>query len=197
MRIGSVNMDNYQDLLRIFSDSKRERLNNIKERVRGESGSWDRTLSLWSGIQGPMGRSMTAAEFDAALAAKNPNHIKGLVTEGTNVPPARMLDLPEHMVQGVKDLARLQYAQILSGVSERRMQHGDEFGMLQRSFVRELPQQDRLDAMYTMNRIFQNERQRIEGAIQDAVPNWRRGMRVSDEIATAILNGGGGYNSTI
>jgi len=83
-----------------------------------------------------MGRSMTAAEFDATLAAKNPHHIKGLVTEGTNIPPARMLELPKHMVQDVKDLARLQYAQIFSGANERRMQHGDEFGMLQRSFVR-------------------------------------------------------------
>jgi len=190
-------MDNYRDFMRMFSSDKRERLDNIKGRVRSESGNWDSTLSLWPSIQGPMGRSMTAAEFDAALAAKNPNHIKGLVTEGTNIPPARMLDLPEHMVQGVKDLVRLQYAQIISGASERRMQHGDEFGMLQRSFVRELPKQDRLNAMYTMNRIFQNERQRIESAVQNAVPNWQRGMRVPSEIATAILNGGGGLNAQI
>jgi len=46
--------------------------------------------------------------------------------------------------------------------------------------------------MYTMNRIFQNERQHIESAVQDAIPNWQRGMRVPDEVASAILNGGGG-----
>jgi len=192
MRIGSVNMNNYRDMMRIFSDSKRDRLNGIKERVRNESGKFDMSILSWQGTQGPLGRSMTVAEFDAARAARDPNHIKGLSTFGNDVPPARMIDLPEHMVQGIKDMARLQYAQILSGASERRMQHGDELGMLQRSFVRELPQQDRLNAMYTMNRIFQDERLRIESAVQDAIPNWQRGMRVSNEIATAILNGAGG-----
>ena len=61
-----------------------------------------------------------------------------------------------------------------------------------REVLLELPKQDRLNAMYTMNRIFQNERQHIESAVQDAIPNWQRGMRVPDEVASAILNGGGG-----
>jgi hypothetical protein len=196
MRIGSVTMDNYQDLMRLFDSAKQGRLGDIKQRVRTESGNWDFTLSLWSQVQGPIGRGMTNAEFDAQLAAMNPNHIKGLVM-GSDTPPGRTIALPDHMVQGIKDLARLQYAQIFNGVSERRMQHGDELGMLERSFVRELPKRDRLDAMFTMNQIFQNERQLIESAVRQAIPNWQRGMRVPEEIKAAILSGNGGFDATV
>ena len=203
MRIGSVTMDNYQDLLRLFSDAKQGRLTDIKQRVRTESGHWDFSIfNAQQRVQGPMGRSMTAAEWDDALAAWDPNHIRGLVTvSGVNgvggPPPSRMISLPDHMTQGIKDLARLQYAQIFSGASENRMRHGDELGMLTRSFVRELPEHQRRDAMFTMNQIFQDEKQRIETAVRQAIPNWQRGMRVPEEIKITILSGKGGFDSTI
>ena len=197
MRIGSVTMENYREMMRIFDTNKQSRLGDIKNRVRSESGKWDH--QLFSGIRqqvrGPMGRSMTVREWDDALSALDPNHIRGLGTSsGVNgvggPPPPRMLNLPDHMVQGIQDLARLQFAQIFSGASDRRMQHGDELGMLNRSFVREFAEHDRLDAMYSFNRVFQNERLRIESEIQRAMPNWQRGMRVPAEIQAAILNGG-------
>jgi len=203
MRIGSVTMDNYKDLLRLFSDAKQGRLTDIKQRVRTESGNWDFSLfNVQQRVQGPMGRSMTAAEWDNAMAALDPNHIKGLVTvSGVNgvggPPPPRMINLPEHMVQGIQDLVRLQHAQLFSGAREGSMKHADEMGMLQRSFVRDIPQQDRLDAMFTMHRIAQAERLRIESAVKQAMPNWQRGMRVPEDIKTAILSGKGGFDTTI
>jgi hypothetical protein len=185
-------MDNYREMMRIFTNENQSRLADVKQRVRSESGHWQGSVMSWEGTPGPIGgRMMTAAEWDAALAARDPNHIKGLVTVGTDVPSGRMIDLPEHMVQGVQDLVRLQFAQILSG-ERLRNNHGDEIAMLQRSFLREIPVQDRRNAMFTMSQIDQAERQRIESAVREAVPGWQRGMRVSSEIIASILNGGGG-----
>jgi len=197
MRIGNVNMENYRDMMRIFSDDKRHRLSGIKERVRSESGKFQQSIMSWQGTPSPMGRSMTIEEIDAMRAARDPNHIKGLGTSGNNVPPARMIDLPEHMTQGIKDMVRFQFTQNFGGAGPMSVRHGDEMGMLMRSFVREIPQQDRLNAMFTMHRIAVAEAHRIDNAVRDVVPNWSQGQRVSTEIMASVLNGGGGRDMLV
>ena len=68
--------------------------------------------------------------------------------------------------------------------------------MLMHSFLRELPEQDRLAANWTMQQIRFEETERIQNAIRQAVPNWQIGQRVPDEILSPILNGAGVFNTT-
>ena len=61
-----------------------------------------------------------------------------------------------------------------------------------------VPVQDRQAAIHTMNTIFLDETRRIQSAVQQAVPTWVAGQRVSNDILNPILNGhGGNLNMTV
>ncbi|MCL1986947.1 MAG: hypothetical protein FWG64_03125 [Firmicutes bacterium] len=194
MRIGSVGTDNYQDMLKIFSDSQRQRIAGLRERSRTEAGKWDASLAKWPLARNPFGRSMTTVEFDDIMSALDPNWIRGM-GRGENSPPPREIALSEDMIQGVQDMVRFHFSQNFGG-SRNSVKFGDEFGMLSRSFVREFAEQDRLDASFSIGMTWRREFDRITDAVRDAVPGWTWGQHVPSNILQSILNGGGTVDTT-
>ncbi|MCL1986948.1 MAG: hypothetical protein FWG64_03130 [Firmicutes bacterium] len=194
MRIGSVGTDNYQDMLKIFSDSQRQRIAGLRERSRTEAGKWESSLASFPLARNPFGRHLTPAEHDDIMSSVDPNWLRGMVM-GENPTPPREIALPEHMVQGVQDLVRFHFSQNFGG-SRNSVQFGDEFGMLSRSFMREFAEQDRLNASYSVSMTWRREIDRISNAVRDAVPGWTWGQPVSSNILQSILNGGGTVDTT-
>ena len=194
MQISNVGVSNYQDMLRLFSPEKRERINTLKSVISGETSKFSSHMSKQNG-RPLLGSNPTAEEFDAWLAWGNPNHIKGLAGVGDEPFDKRIIRLPEHMEQGIKDLVRAQFARDFGGNGRPGTQNaGDELGMLQRHFFRQMDVGDRQAGAYTMTQMSARENQRIVSEVRRAVPDWRPGMTVPDYILAPILNGTSGQH---
>ena len=186
--------DNYEQVLRLFSDYKRGRINEVNARIEGERAINPGVVgNLWT--PGPNDTSLIGLSSDDVASRLNPNHIRGMVTYHGQTRENRIIDLPSHIDEGLRTHVREEFARHFNGMVSG---HGNRTGLLMQSFVREIPENDRLNANWTMHQIMRDEHARIESAIREAMPNWQRGWRVPDEILRPILNGhGGNFNATV
>jgi len=182
--------DNHDLIRRLFSDYKQGRIRDMNARIEGETAISPRAnLHTLSGGHTPF------ASWDDAMSEMNPNHIRGLVTvQGGPGPDHRMIDLPDHMREAMITFAREDFTRNFGG-SRDSVNSGERQTMLQHSFLRELPEQDRQAANWTLQQIRFDESERIHNAVRQALPNWQIGQRVPDNILTPILNGAGGFSA--
>jgi len=182
--------DNYEQVLRLFSSNNQGRINEMNTRINGERAISPSIVGdTWR--PGPNDTSLIGLSFDDVSSRMNPNHIRGM--DATNRPDWRqIIDLPDYMVEAMQTLAREQFARNFNGLASWR--DGERQALLQQSFLRELPEQDRLAANWTLQQINLAESMRIESAVREAIPGWQLGQRVPDEILSSILNGTGRYN---
>lgn len=185
MRI-SGNNENLEQLLMLFSSENSARIRDMNARIRGEEAVTARGRGPLTG----RGYDLTAS-FDDIMSARNPNHIRGL--DVTNGMDRRIIDLPDYVHDAIIAFSREQFTRGL-GMADWR--DGERFTMLRHSFLRDIPEQDRQAALYTMDNIFRTENRRQEAAIREAMPNWMPGQRVPDEILRPILNGHGSFSVT-
>ena len=166
----------------------------MNARIAGEAAISPRTNIGAQRRFAPGDTSMMGLSTDEAFAMLNPNHIKGLVTYHGQQPDRRILDLPDHMREAMITFAREDFTRNFGG-SRDSVRSGERQTMLQHSFLRELPIQDRQAASWTLIQIRFAESERIHNAVQQAVPNWQIGQRVPDEILRPILNGAGNFDT--
>ena len=182
--------DNHDVILRLFNDHKQGRIRDMNARIRGEEGITTRNPANLRGSHTPF------ASFDDAMSEMNPNHIRGM--DATNNPNwRRIIDLPEGAREAMITFAREDFTRNFggSGGVSGSARSGERQTMLMHSFLREVPEQDRLAANWTMQQIRREETDRIQNAVRQALPNWQVGQRVPDEILRPILNGAGGFNA--
>ena len=192
--------DNHDMIKRLFSSMKQDRIRDMNARIAGEKAISPRNPSnpvnmglLQSKGQAGLLRNMS---WDDQASLANPNHIRGLVVMHGQERDRRIIDLPEHMVEAIRTFAKEDFTRTFGG-SRGSVGSAERQTMLMHSFLRELPEQDRLAALHTMHEIRFAESDRIQNAVRQAMPNWQPGQRVSDEILRPILNGAGSYNVTI
>jgi hypothetical protein len=194
MRIGDVRSGEEYQILRLISQEAADKMRDINSRIRTETRQRgiSNALMLRARFQShQFGRSITNEEWDAVMSAADPYHIKGLVTSSTCVPDRRIIELPAHMKEGIIALVRKHHV-MGNGMSNTRM--GDDAAALRRSFVRELPVNDRLAAIWTMHQVELAEVNRIHDAIRRERPSWNPGQRVPAHILNPILHGGGSFD---
>jgi len=174
----------HEQIIQLFDPYWRGRIEGVNARIRGEAAITSRGGAALTG-QG--GVDLTAS-FDDIMSARNPNHIRGLDT--TNRQDwRREIDLPEGVREALITFARDDFSR---GFGMGDWEGGERLTMLQHSFLRDIPEQDRLAANHTMWNIVRNESLRLQNAARQAIPNWIPGQRVPDEILTPILNHGAG-----
>ena len=193
--------DNHESIMRLFNDYKRGRINDINARIRGESARTsmnpaNNALSptqIWA--KGEAGVFM-GLSFDDAMSLKNPNHIRGMdATNRCFHETRRIIDLPEGAREAMITFAREDFTRNFGGRRDS-VNSGTRQAMLQHSFLRQVPEQDRLSASWTMQQIRFEESERIQNAVRQAIPNWQIGQHVPDEILRPILNGAGSFDVT-
>jgi len=191
--------DNHEQVLRLFSEYKQGRIRDMNARIAGEKGVTSRNSGNSIGMSAIMAKANSGAfiglSFDDAMSKMNPNHIRGM--DATNNPNwRRIIDLPEGAREAMITFAREDFTRNFGG-SHDSGRSGERQTMLMHSFLREVPEQDRLAATWTMHQIRLAESERIQNAVRQAIPNWQVGQRVPDEILRPILNGAGSFNTTI
>ncbi|MCL2187283.1 MAG: DUF3879 family protein [Defluviitaleaceae bacterium] len=189
--------DNYVQVLRLFTDYKQGRIRDMNARIAGEKGitSMNPRNNVLSPAQvwakGQAGAFM-GLSFDDAASLVNPNHIRGMdATNRCFHETRRIIDLPEGAREALITFAREDFTRNFGG-SRGSVDSGTRQAMLQHSFLRQVPEQDRLAASWTMQQIRGAESERIQNALREAIPNWQIGQRVPDNILRPILNGHGG-----
>jgi len=180
---------------RLFNPQKQGRINDMNARIAGEAAISPRTNIGAQRRFASGDTSMMGLSTDEAFAMLNPNHIKGLVTYHGQQPDRRILDLPDHMREAMITFAREDFTRNFGG-SRDSVRSGERQTMLQHSFLREIPVQDRQAASWTLSRMRGEESRRIEAAVREVMPNWQIGQRVPDEILRPILNGAGSFDTT-
>ncbi|MCL2169918.1 MAG: DUF3879 family protein [Defluviitaleaceae bacterium] len=197
-----TNANNHDLIRRLFSNDKQGRIREMNARIRGEKGITamnpaNNALSppqIWA--KGQRGVFM-GLSFDDAMSLKNPNHIRGMdATNRCFHETRRIIDLPEGAREAMITFAREDFTRNFGG-SRGSVESGTRQAMLQHSFLRQVPEQDRLAASWTMQQIRFAESERIHNAVRAAMPGWEIGVRVPDEILRPILNGAGGFDATI
>jgi len=195
MRIAN---NNHDVILRLFDSHKQERIRDMNARIMQEHGisprnpnaSVNHGLLLQKGQAGLL-RNMS---WDDQASLANPNHIRGLsIVQGQSF-DNRIIDLPDHMREAMITIAREDFATNF-GSSRSSARSAERETMLMHSFLREMPEQDRQAALWTMQQTRLAEMNRIHNSVRQAMPNWTSGVRVPDEILRPILNGAGGFNA--
>ena len=192
--------DNHESIMRLFSEYKRGRINDMNARIRGEKAITSMNpannaltpAQIWA--KGEAGVFM-GLSFDDAMSIKNPNHLRGMGTMHGEQPDRRILDLPDHMVEAMRDFAREDFTRNFGG-SRGSVVSSQRQTALMHSFLRELPEADRRAANFTLQSIRREETSRIQDSVREAMPNWQIGVRVPDEILRPILNGAGSFDVT-
>ena len=197
MRI--TDTSNHDQILRLFSENKQARIRDMNARIMGEKGVTSRNSGNSIGASSILAKANSGAfiglSFDDAMSKMNPNHIRGMdATDNPNW--RRIIDLPEGAREAMITFAREDFVRNFGG-SHDSGRSGERQTMLMHSFLREVPEQDRLAANWTMQQIRFEETDRIQNAVRQAMPNWQIGQRVPDELLRPILNGAGSFNTTI
>jgi len=186
--------DNYEQVLRLFNINKQGRINDMNARIAGEAAISPRTNIGAQRRFAPGDASMMGLSTDESFAMLNPNHIKGLVVYHGQQPDNRIINLPDHMMEAMITFAREDFTRNFGG-SNDSVRSGERQTMLQHSFLRELPQQDRQAANWTLQQVRFAESERIMNAVRQAMPGWQIGQHVPDEILSPILNGAGSFSA--
>jgi len=188
--------DNHESIMRLFNDYKQGRIRDINARIKGERSITsmnpaNNVLSpsqIWA--KGQAGAFM-GLSWDDTASLENPNHIRGLSVTHGQERDRRILDLPDHMTEAMITIAREDFARNFGG-SRNSVRSAERETMLMHSFLREIPEQDRLAALWTLQQTRLAETHRIHDTVRQAMPNWTPGQRVPNEILRPIVNHGAG-----
>jgi hypothetical protein len=188
-----LNSSNYNQVLRLFNEENQQRIRDKNTRIQNEWAiSWKNPA-----IPPRMTELLNIANnggamhlsFEDQMEMMNPNFIRGLVTVHGGAPPdRRIIDIPEGAREAIIAYTRHSFANNFFGMSSCQR----DLTMIRHSFLRQIPEQDRQAAHWTMTQVFSQEADRIVAAVRQAIPNWQNGQRVSDDILIPILNYGAG-----
>ena len=192
--------DNHESIMRLFNDNKQNRIRDMNARIKGERAVTsmnpaNNALSpsqIWA--KGQAGAFM-GLSWDDTASLENPNHIRGLSIMHGESFDNRIIDLPDHMREAMITFAREDFSRIFGG-RRGSVASAERQTMLMHSFLREIPEQDRQAALWTLQQISMSESDRIRSAVREHMPNWTHGQRVPDDILRPILNGAGSYEVT-
>lgn len=191
MNISGASQNNAELIRQLFSTEKRERIDAMNARI-GREQALPRFTGSSHGHPAFRGVDKRKLSLDELRAMMDPNHIKGLIVDPFSEPNHQKIDVPDHMREAMITFTREQFSR---GLGLMDWQDGDRLAALKRSFIRNMPIQDRLNGLHTLNMISIEEGRRIESSVRQAMPSWMPGDPIPNNILAPILNGHGGFDT--
>lgn len=162
MRIGETNQSNYMEYLKLLSKK-----NNNKSSTQSSG-------------------STNEADIVRKYQLADPEHygIPGMDITGKNPSDwQRIVDVSDDIRDKITNLARKEF------INNYGMSDGEELSALKREYVLSLPENERLSASWTLERIFIDESLRLADIVKSQTPDWQAGQAFDRSILADYISG--------